>query len=57
MFIAGISASFTSAIFRRKINKVIPYLMILLGIWFILRGMELNIPYLSPAKAGTAICV
>jgi sulfite exporter TauE/SafE len=57
MFIAGISAGFTSAIFRRKINKAIPYLMIFLGIWFILRGMELNIPYLSPAKAGAAICV
>lgn len=56
MFIAGISAGFTSVIFRRKINKMIPYLMILLGTWFILRGLELNIPYLSPAKAGTAIC-
>lgn len=56
MFIAGISAGFTSAIFRRKLNQMIPYLMVMLGIWFILRGMELNIPYLSPAGAGTALC-
>ncbi|KIO76379.1 membrane protein [Pedobacter lusitanus] len=56
MFIAGISAGFTTAIFRRKINNVIPYLMIVLGIWFIFRGMELNIPYISPAKTGTSIC-
>lgn len=56
MFLAGISVGFTTAIFRRKINRIVPYFMICLGIWFILRGMELSIPYLSPAKAGTSIC-
>jgi len=53
MFLAGISAGFTTAIFRRKINRIIPYFMVFLGLWFILRGLELNIPYLSPAPAGT----
>ncbi len=53
MFIAGLSAGFTGVVFRRKINQVVPYLMLFLGCWFILRGMELNIPYLSPAKAAT----
>jgi sulfite exporter TauE/SafE len=53
MLIAGISMGFTSAGLRRKINKTVPYLMLGLGMWFICRGMELNIPYLSPAKAGT----
>lgn len=53
MFIAGLSAGFTSALFRRRINLVVPYLMIFLGAWFVLRGIELNIPYLSPAKAAT----
>lgn len=52
MFIAGVSAGFTTAIFRKKINRLVPYLMLCLGIWFIFRGAELNIPYLSPAKAG-----
>lgn len=56
MFIAGISAGFTSRIFRQQLNKVVPYLMVCLGLWFILRGLELNIPYLSPAPAGTAEC-
>jgi len=56
MFIAGISAGFTSAVLRKRINKIVPYMMLLLGTWFILRGMELNIAYLSPAKAGTAEC-
>lgn len=52
MLIAGISMGFTSIKFRRKINQAIPYLMLCLGLWFIGRGLELNIPYLSPAKAG-----
>jgi sulfite exporter TauE/SafE len=56
MFLAGISVGFTTAIFRRKINRIVPYFMICLGFWFILRGLELNIPYLSPAKAGTSVC-
>jgi sulfite exporter TauE/SafE len=58
MFIAGISAGFTGMLFRRKINRAVPYFMICLGVWFILRGMELNIPYLSPAgtNAPAAVC-
>lgn len=52
MFVAGMSIGFTTALFRKKINKVIPYFMLCLGLWFILRGLELNIPYLSPAAAG-----
>ncbi|SDZ94965.1 sulfite exporter TauE/SafE family protein [Pedobacter hartonius] len=53
MFLAGVSAGFTTAIFRRKINRIVPYFMVFLGVWFILRGLGLNIPYLSPAAAGT----
>lgn len=55
MFIAALSVGFTSTMFRQRINKVVPYLMLFLGAWFILRGMELNIPYLSPAKASTVM--
>lgn len=54
MFIAGISAGFTGIAFRKRINQVLPYLMLFLGCWFILRGLELNIPYLSP-PANTTI--
>lgn len=56
MLIAGISMGFTGAVFRKRINHVIPWFMLCLGIWFIFRGLELNIPYLSPAKAAVANC-
>lgn len=58
MFIAMLSMGFTGMLFRKRINKVIPYFMLCLGIWFIFRGLELNIPYLSPAgdRAGIAEC-
>jgi len=58
MLLATISSGFIGPILRRRINKAMPYLMICLGFWFILRGMSLNIPYLSPAKQpyGINVC-
>ncbi len=35
---------------RNKINKLIPVLVVVVGIFFILRGLSLGIPYLSPPK-------
>jgi len=35
---------------RNKINKIIPYFVVLVGIVFILRGMELGIKFISPPK-------
>jgi sulfite exporter TauE/SafE len=35
---------------RNKINKLIPVLVIVVGLLFILRGLSLGIPYLSPPK-------
>ncbi len=34
--------------FRRKIQKLIPFLILLIGILFVLRGMNLGIAYISP---------
>jgi len=34
---------------RNRIQKVIPYAVICIGVLFILRGMGLGIPYISPA--------
>jgi len=34
--------------FRKKVSKIIPYFIILIGILFILRGLNLGIPYVSP---------
>jgi len=52
MLIAAVGMGFTGVLVRRRINTVIPYLMLFLGCWFILRGMHFDIPYLSP-KANT----
>ena len=57
MLIAAVTTGLTGAVVRNRINKVIPYMMFCLGVWFILRGLDLNIPYLSPAPhTGTAVC-
>ena len=34
--------------FRSSVNKAIPYMVLLVGILFILRGLALGIPYVSP---------
>lgn len=41
-----------------RFSKMLPYLTLFMGIWFILRGSELGIPYLSPRiEAGSpAVC-
>ena len=58
MLLATISSGFVGPVVRRRINNVMPYLMVCLGFWFILRGLNLDIPYLSPANqsSGTVIC-
>jgi len=58
MLLATVSAGFVGPVIRRRINKAMPYLMVCLGFWFILRGLNLAIPYLSPAKpsAGVSVC-
>lgn len=57
MLIATIGSGFIGPIVRRRINRVIPYVMVCLGFWFILRGLNLEIPYLSPVKQSTGITI
>jgi len=40
--------SFLTLPFRNKIQKVIPYVAVCIGVLFILRGLGLGIPYISP---------
>lgn len=40
-----------SSSFRNKLNKMIPAMVVFIGILFILRGMSLGIPFLSPDKS------
>jgi len=57
MFIAALSTGFFNLNVRKKLNNIIPYFMLCLGIWFIMRGLSLNIPYLSPGKnTDSSIC-
>jgi len=48
MFTAVLISNFITIGFRNKIKKLIPIFVILLGCLFIVRGLNLNIPYLSP---------
>ena len=57
MFVATAIVGLGSFSMRQKITKSIPYMMLFIGAWFVLRGLELNIPYLSPASPLTeAVC-
>jgi hypothetical protein len=40
---------------RQKIQKAIPVFVVLIGILFILRGLGLGIPYISPAPIGDVV--
>jgi hypothetical protein len=42
--------SFLTISIRNKIQKAIPYIAVFLGIAFILRGLGLGIPYISPSN-------
>lgn len=55
MMAAMISTGFAGPIFRRRVNKGIPFIMLGLGVWFVLRGLNLDIPYLSPPKQNSGI--
>lgn len=55
MLIATISSGLIGPVVRRRINRAMPYMMVCLGLWFVLRGLSLNIPYISPAKPTTGI--
>jgi uncharacterized protein len=37
-----------SMAFRKAVRKLIPFLILIIGVLFVLRGMNLGIPYISP---------
>jgi hypothetical protein len=47
--IAGNSFSFS---IRTRIKRVVPYLMTVMAVLLIARGMNLGIPFISPVMAG-----
>jgi len=48
MITISVLGNIISSAVRKKINRIIPYLIIIVGIIFILRGLSLGIKYLSP---------
>jgi sulfite exporter TauE/SafE len=40
---------------KNKIQKAIPYVAVFIGILFILRGLGLGIPYISPSNTSLYI--
>lgn len=45
------AGNITNNVFRKKIQQIIPIIVVIIGILFILRGLGLNIPYISPTGA------
>lgn len=48
MFAITIFGNIISGQFRNRINKIAPYIVVIIGLLFILRGANLGIPYISP---------
>ena len=50
LLLISVSGNVISSAVRNKVNKLIPVLVVVVGLFFILRGLNLGIPYLSPTK-------
>ena len=48
MLSIAIAGNVLSLAIRNKINRLIPVLVVIVGVFFILRGLSLGIPFLSP---------
>ena len=51
MTLAVFAGNFLKISVRNKIQKIIPYVVVVIGLLFILRGLGLGIPYISPSNA------
>jgi len=51
MSMAVLAGNFLKVSVRNKIQKVIPVIVVIIGLLFILRGLGLGIPYISPSDA------
>jgi len=48
LFVVSFAGNLISQTLRQMMRKLVPYVVVLLGVLFILRGMALGIPYISP---------
>jgi sulfite exporter TauE/SafE len=58
MTFVSLLGNFLKSKLKFNFNKWLPMMLILMGIWFLLRGANLDIPYLSPVlfPEGAMIC-
>jgi len=50
MLSIAIAGNVLSVAIRKKINRLMPVLVVIVGLFFILRGLSLGIPFLSPPR-------
>lgn len=55
MFAVVLLGNLMTTAFRIKVLKMVPVMMIVLGGLFVLRGLEIGIPYISPKKESLKI--
>lgn len=55
MVTMSFAGSFVSLSLRNKMKRSVPYIVGFMGILLILRGMNLNIPYISPTMSNSSI--
>jgi hypothetical protein len=55
MFAATILGKFINLNIRKKLSKAVPVFAVVLAILFILRGMALGIPYISPKISAQTV--
>lgn len=55
MFVVVLLGNFITAAFRQRVLKFVPVFMLILGSLFILRGMGIGIPYISPKSNALEI--
>lgn len=48
MLIFSLLTTLPKKLFKLKFSSFLPFLYLIMGIWFLLRGANLDIPYLSP---------
>lgn len=44
-------SNIANGVFRKKIQQIIPIALVVIGILFVLRGLDLDIPYISPSSS------
>lgn len=55
LFITVLASGFFTAGFRLRLQKMIPAALVVVGLLFVLRGLGLGIPYLSPPNKALQI--